>query len=348
MQRRYNFDRQTELKNCDFVKIVLMLLVVLYHCMVFWTGEWMAEAPVHSSWGLSMVSKWLNSFHIYGFVLVSGYLFYYLKYEKERYPNVGSFVANKAKRLLVPYLSISIAWVIPLSFFFDRYSFGDLVNKFVLGTAPAQLWFLLMLFVVFALFYPLSDFFAANTIRGGAVVLVAYAVGVLWTSVLPNVFQIATAMRCLTFFWMGFKLRQYGTEKIRKIPWWGWLLGDILLYVTVSWLQSETSILWKLTSLGLTFVLRCIGALGAFFVLQKLAQCLSWEENRCFVFLKKRTMPIFLLHQQVIYYSIFLFNGAVHPYIHVVINYVSAMIVSLLVTMLMMRFPLTRFLIGEK
>ena len=48
-------DRQAELKNCNFVKTVLMLIVVLYHCMVFWTGTWFSEAPVHSSGALALL-----------------------------------------------------------------------------------------------------------------------------------------------------------------------------------------------------------------------------------------------------------------------------------------------------
>ncbi len=93
--------KQFELINCNFVKTVLMLLVVLYHSCVFWTGSWFnILAPSGNSAVLELFSKWLNSFHIYGFALVSGYIFYYIKYEKEKYNGLLPFLVNKANACL--------------------------------------------------------------------------------------------------------------------------------------------------------------------------------------------------------------------------------------------------------
>ena len=38
-------NRQTELTNCTFVKTVLMLIVLIYHCIIFWTGSWFVKTP---------------------------------------------------------------------------------------------------------------------------------------------------------------------------------------------------------------------------------------------------------------------------------------------------------------
>lgn len=68
-------DRIT-LKNCSFVKTVLMLLVILGHAAHFWTGDWFTvQTAVYPSLGLELLSDWVNSFHIYAFALVSGYIF---------------------------------------------------------------------------------------------------------------------------------------------------------------------------------------------------------------------------------------------------------------------------------
>ena len=96
-------DRQTELSNCTFVKTILMLIVVIYHCILFWKGTWFTGNPVYESKLLDILATWMNSFHIYGFTLVSGYLFHYLKCEKTKYDRFVPFVINKFKRLLVPY-----------------------------------------------------------------------------------------------------------------------------------------------------------------------------------------------------------------------------------------------------
>ena len=65
------------LKNCNFLKTILMLLVILSHACSFWTGNWFAENPVLQSQGLNLISTWIGSFHIYAFALVSGYIFAY-------------------------------------------------------------------------------------------------------------------------------------------------------------------------------------------------------------------------------------------------------------------------------
>lgn len=68
------------------------------HCI--WTGTWVTNNPIYDLEILSRMASWINSFHIYGFTLVSKYLFYFLKHEKGKYSRFLSFAANKAKLFL--------------------------------------------------------------------------------------------------------------------------------------------------------------------------------------------------------------------------------------------------------
>lgn len=113
-----NIDQKRELDNCTFVKTVLMLIVVAYHSILAWSGSWFTAISVERSEILAGIASWLNSFHIYGFTLVSGYLFYYLRYEKGKYGQFIPFLKQKAKRLLVPYVFVVAVWVIPFSALF--------------------------------------------------------------------------------------------------------------------------------------------------------------------------------------------------------------------------------------
>lgn len=72
---RNGTENKNTLANCGFVKTFLMLLVILGHACNFWTGNWFTDNPMINSNGLSIISSWLNSFHIYAFTLVSGYIF---------------------------------------------------------------------------------------------------------------------------------------------------------------------------------------------------------------------------------------------------------------------------------
>ena len=119
--------------------------------------------------------------------------------------------------------------------------------------------------------------------------------------VLPNVFQILTACQYLPLFWLGFKIRQYGSKNLMKIPSPVWIAVDVLLFILVQYLSGFDATIIKLINLGLTFLLHIIGALMAFVVLQKLANRVNWKESKVSSVLSKNSMPVYLFHQQVVY-----------------------------------------------
>ena len=325
-----------------------MLIVVLYHCCLYWTGTWFVGTPVVSSNLLSIAAQWMNSFHIYGFALVSGYLFFFLRHEKGKYSKFFPFVANKAKRLLIPYAFVALIWVIPFAVYFFRYDAMEIIKRFVLGTSPSQLWFLLMLFDVFVIFYPLSNFFQKRHVLGAVVVILIYGVGLIGSSILPNLFQIFRACTYVPLFWLGFKIRQCGSGWLRKIPALVWLLGDVALFAVTQYLSKMDGIIFKLFYQGSEFLLHIVGALLAFLILQKIADLFNRKERKTIGFLGKNSMPVYLVHQQIVYVFIVLLNGKVNPFIHAGINFIGAMLISLLLSVLLMKFKWTRFLIGEK
>lgn len=101
-----NLNRQEELSNCNFIKTVLMVLVVFYHSILFWNGSWFTEDPIETSVILNILAAWLNSFHIYGFTLVSGYLFGYLKLEKGKYVSLVRLLRTRHSGLCYPMRSL--------------------------------------------------------------------------------------------------------------------------------------------------------------------------------------------------------------------------------------------------
>lgn len=351
-EKNENFDRQAdrqkELSNCSFVKTTLMLLVVIYHCILYWNGSWFIGEPVFESRVLAVLSQWLNSFHIYAFTLVSGYLFAYVKLECGKYSEWKCFCLNKAKRLLVPYVFVSLIWAIPFAIGFFHYDVVDIIKKFAFGTSPNQLWFLLMLFGVFMIFYPLSGFFEKHNLYGVVTVVLIYGFGSVGQAVLPNIFQIFRACTYIPFFWIGFKIRQHGCLWLKKIPTLAWLLVDGLLFALTQYLVGTGGIFFTLLRHGSNFILHIVGAAMAFAVLQKCANFIKWKDSGIFVFFSKCSMPIYLFHQQVVYVLIYCLNGVLDPYIHVGVNIVGTMLVSVLISSVMMRFKWTRILIGEK
>ena len=152
----------------------------------------------------------------------------------------------------------------------------------------------------------------------------------------------------LPLLWVGFKLRQHEGWGLRRIPWWLWIASDLLLFALWRYLGRGDGSLFRLLQMGVEFVLHIVGALMAFFVLQRLASHISWKQSRVFAMMSKCSMPIYLLHQQLVYILIVCFNGVLNPYLHAGVNFVGAMLISLLLSFLLLKFKWTRVLIGEK
>ena len=326
-----------------------MLLVVLYHSILFYSGfDWFVGKPVYVVDSLKWLSGWLNSFHIYAFTLVSGYLYFYLRYEKGKYQQLKGFLINKVKRLIVPYVFVCVCWVIPVSYFFFNYTAGDIFKKYALATAPSQLWFLWMLFDVFVIVYCLSDVIYRSNIVSIILSLAGIVIGAVGGKLFPNVFCIWIGCSYIAYLILGCKIRQYGSDRLNRFGVTTWFVAHAGLYIVVNHMKSFNGLLFKISSFGLTVILQVIGAVMAFLVLQKLAGYIDWKQNKLIKGFSQISLPVFLLHQQLIYFSISIFNGHVNPYINAIINVVFAILGSAIITKLLYKVRVLRLLMGEK
>ena len=98
-----------------------MITVIVYHCICLWSkGGWFVESAQDST-VLACICALLNNVHIYVFAFVSGFLFYYLKYERNKYNKPLKDIKKRANRLLKPYVLVSLVWVIPFPPTIDIY-----------------------------------------------------------------------------------------------------------------------------------------------------------------------------------------------------------------------------------
>lgn len=210
--------------------IINVIGSVLSQYPILGGGSWLDNQPViFKSKTLSVLSVWLNTFHIYGFTLVSGYIFQYLKYEKDKYQKFLLFIVNKAKRLLVPYVFVAIIWVIPISCVLFSYTTKDIILKYVLCTGPSQLWFLWMLFDVFCFVWSISNWLK-NDFIAIFISCISWLIGYVCGTRLPNIFCIWTAFNYLPFFILGMKLRENSACFLYKVPSILFLFVQLLLF----------------------------------------------------------------------------------------------------------------------
>lgn len=342
---------QKNLKNCGFVKTILMLLVIFGHACAFWSGHWFTENPAIQSSGLNVLYAWVNSFHIYAFAMVSGYIFAF-KIMRGGYCEYLPFLRNKARRLLVPYVFVSIIWVAPISAYFFNWDLVHVVKKYLFAIDPSQLWFLWMLFGVFVITWPMRKLLIDKPVVGWIISIVFYSIGVVGKRMIPNVFCIWTACQYVLFFFIGMRIR-VKEEKQEKliavsIPWYLWIIVDIFIFAGTMFVERNSGTMWSMAGIGLNLIIHVIGAIMAWTVLQAIAGKVNWQNSKVFNTLSSYSMPMYLFHQQIIYFSIAWLNGLVNPWINAGVNMVAALICSYIISAFLMRWSGTRMLIGEK
>ena len=339
------------LNSCSMVKSLLMIFVVMGHSCLFFGGHWLSLiSPVFVNKPLGFFAEWLSSFHIYAFTLISGYIFYYLKYESlnVKYHNFFLFIFNKVKRLLFPYVFVSILWVIPLSIITGVFSEKtNLINKFLLGGSPSQLWFLLMLFWVFIFAFILSNLWKKNNLWGIITVIVFYAVGAIGTTMIGTWFQFFTGCIYLLLFFLGFKIRQYINLQsfLFRIPVVAYFFVDVSLFVFLLFLGQHDFYMKKCILFCGNSILHIWGGVGAFIVLCKFVNKFHLVGNFA-QRMQKNTMSIYLLHQQIIYVILIVANGCFGSFLHALINFIISMILSIALSELLLKWKFTRFIMG--
>lgn len=338
---------EERLNNCSFIKIILMILIVCYHSILYWSGGWFGPSPIYDAKILAVLSKWMNTFHVYGFVLISGYIYRYLRTECGKYNSFAGFINNKAKRLLVPYIFVCLIWVIPITVYHSGLGMDDIFFKFILGTSPSQLWFLLMLFNVFIISYLMTPFWEKHLLLSFLVVMVCYGLSIVGNRIMPDVFNIWTSLRYVLFFFIGFNLRKYAECILWKIPAWIYFIMHVFVFAGLWFVGSMSGTLCKLVSYVGSHLLYVIGAIMIFMVLQKIANSVN-RYNKVLKFLSDKSMIVYLFHQQIIYFTIVLFNGVINPWMHAFVNFSVSFGLSLLISVALKKFKFTRMLIGEK
>jgi len=333
---------QSFLPNLDFVRVCLMVCIVFYHSALFWGKYWFYIPTTQTAPLLAFIAKWLNSFHIYGFVFLSGYLFYYLSVEKGKYTQFKEFFKNKFVRLIIPYISISILWVIPLTYVFREDVLLEIVPKFLFGISPAQLWFLLMLFGVFMLFYKTRRFHPILLALG------SFGISLIGRLLFANVFQIWNVFAFLPFFQLGYYSRAGNVYKYlnpSKISVSGYAFLQIVLFVIIYYMPVDNSLVFRGIKELLSFVCHLLGAFVAFHVLTFYA---PKKNSYILTKLAACSFGIYLFHQQIIYVVLTLTVNRLSPYLITLVCFIISYLLAQLITALFLSNKYTAILIGKK
>lgn len=345
-----SISKERELQSCDTVKTIAMLAVVICHCAAACARQgWFVVSPVKNTIALGYLSSFLGMYHIQTFVFVSGYLFYFLKYELGKYKNSLEFIKKKALRLLAPY-PVACLWVLPAFLFFYHPSSDRVFKKFALGEGPSQLWFLFMLFWVFVEFYFISkildryNFFQKMTLKTTVIVgvffyLVDFCSPLLDRLGVPNVFQILAAFRYIFYFYAGFVFRKFDFSKLYKFAEIFLALSAVITLLFISFVHGKLEFIF----MNFVSLFNCVS------VFMFVAKHLN-PKSKIFEIINKYNFQIYLFHQQIIYVIIFLLDRywAVYSYPAFAISIVGSLAISVGITFVLSKIKPARVILGIK
>ena len=291
----------------------------------------------------------MNSIHIYAFAFVSGYIFFYLKYERKRYNHFVKDSIHRAKQLLTPYAIASIIWVVPIGHLFFNYSVKDIVVKYLFATGPSQLWFLAMIFSLFVVFYVCADFLKNRNLLVGIIVCgVFYAVGILGGMLLPNILQIWTALKYFVFYYMGFAFRKHKDNVFYQVPWFAWLGLNVAIFSLDYWYISlQDGKFLGLINMGLSPLASILGVLAVVTAVSRMDTS-KIQQSSAYKFLEKHNFVVYLFHQQLIYFTIFALNGKISSVLLMMINFVFALSIALVIAYIISKTPKVKRLFNYK
>jgi len=339
---------KSRLEIIDIVKTLALFFVVLGHAANAYTGEYVINSLRMSSFFHSL-TLYLYSFHIPLFIFASGYIYYYCKKERGKYSNFIELFEKKAKRLLIPFVTVSLLFTLPIRFLLGFHPQSQKYLEFMVHNLiyPLNnLWFLLALFVVFVLFYALEPVvnkihWSLSVILFVTIFFVASSPAYYW-----NIFMTQSAFGLLIYFYLGYLFRE------KKITIGEKTIFPVICVGVTHFLLFQITLFNRLQfNPNLILAANLVKAvLGILFVLSLCNYAFSRGgllKNRYTKMIEKRSFGIYLFHEPIIFLVLIVVLPKLwSPLLVVFMALTISVIVSIIITILLEKNKHTKGIVG--
>ncbi len=337
----------------DYLRPLSIGLLVLMHSFTVYNGSWRPFEGYLDVEAYRWIVRFSGSFMLALFVFISGYILSF-QYEKAN----GSipffpFVKKKVRRLLLPSVLFSIAYVFLIS---DSRAKGTAMVYSILAGA-GHLWFLPMLFWC----YIIGLFILRLRIPEWLKLAVLFVFSIIpWPGTI-FIFRIAESFHYLFYFYLGVII----FRNRNRIMEWGGVKGLIVItlavWIAVVWflsplreslLSADASTSKRFLNIGLCQIIQLLrslaGLMGAWLTVTIFVHrgqlngspFISWANRICF--------GVYLFQQfflQAIYYktTVPVIFG---PYWLPWVGFIATLVLSILSSWLLMKTKVGRYIFG--
>lgn len=319
-----------KLNEISNIKAIMMFLIILYHCIAIWMPDgWFTVRPGRQNVILSSAAQWLDLIHIYVFTFASGYIYSVMRFERNHYSSLKIFLSKKVNRLVVPYIFASVIWVIPFDILFYKSSFRNIIYKYLLAYSPSQLWYLIMLFVVFMIVYISGDiFYNMNCLKIFCVFVICELSYTIIGKYISMPFQLLAAIKFLPYFVWGMNEKSinriFNSNVCSKTIIFLIHVSSFVVYMSV----YGDGLFFKIMNLVAATICSVTGIIVVFVVYNKVKDN-KLLLSRFFNEFKANSFQMYLFHQQVIWCVLYKFYEKIPLFVVVLLSIVLSFGVSL-------------------
>lgn len=203
---------------------------------------------------------------------------------------IFDFIINKAKRLLAPFLSVGLLWMIPIKLFlkypgYNGCSYLGAILKLLTGSDLGHLWYLPTLFIIFLVVYFVIQIFGNKRATWLVMFITAIALKICGDMFGFN-FGIVYITYFTTYFWgfvFGGIITKYKLEELKG------RFGKIIIALSV------------VLSIAFVYMNRTNNILPALFIILTLYIYVPKNKNIVLEKISKNSFGLYLLHSPLIY-----------------------------------------------
>lgn len=344
------------LNDIILIRVFAIFIVVLGHSMIVYSSTWNTfELRVGSNF-FNNLKIYIDVFQMPLFIFVSGYLYHFSRIELDRYKRKSRFIMNKFIRLLIPYFSVAILYVIPIRLLieykeYQGNNFLELIfNNVFLGNDIGHLWFLPTLFTIFILFYFFEHFISMLPFFLGTLFFIGVSVV---SGFFPAIFFIQQTLNYLLYFYIGYKIR----ELVQN----GKYRDNNLVFICLTIIQFVGIVFSVLTRNqdfillnGMSIVLDKVGSLSSvlffYFLLSKFSSNYpKITESKGIKYFDKESFQIYLFHSPLVYLTLYVIQEyTINPFLVVILNFLVCIVGSLLISKIVESLNVFNILIGKR
>lgn len=317
------------------LRAIAILLVVFGHSIIIYSDSWNLYSTTVTCGFLDHLKDIINVVQMPLFFSISGFC---LIYTMKKDPHISTFIVDKLRRIIVPYLIIGVFYLYPIRMlakyepYMHRNPLYVIFWDIILGFDNGHLWFLPTLFLMLVVTYCIgtwTKFNPAGTHNTTfyIITLAIGLVGVLIPSGIPYIGQFA---QWYIYFLAGLLIHQFRHLLKRSAAIIAVLTVVVLGCFASVWLNVVSPIAIK------AIALLCI--VYAYYAVPD-------HSTTVLRHISHNSMGMYLFHSPLVYLS-YCFYPDITPWLMTLINFVGFGTVSYLLTSAVRKLRLG-FIIGE-